>query len=200
MFMDVKENLAQNIALHRKHLKLTQAELAEKLNYSDKAVSKWERAEAVPELNVLVQLSELFGVTIDSLLKPCVGKKVHKTHNLGKRRLTLAIWSTSIVWLVATLCFAFIGIIFPTIENTWLSFIIAIPITMIVLLVFTSVWGKNLWNFIFTSMLIWTALLSVFLVLFFALPQPPTNLWLVFIIGVPLHIFMAFIFLYRRAK
>ena len=198
--MDVKENLAQNIATHRKYLKLTQAELAEKLNYSDKAVSKWERAEAVPELNVLVQLSDLFGVTVDSLLKPCTDKKTTRTHNLGKRRLSLAIWSTSIVWLVATLCFAFIGIIFPSIENTWLSFIIAIPVTMIVLLVFTSVWGKNLWNFIFTSLLIWTALLSIFLVLFFALPSPPNNLWLILITGIPLHIFIVFIFLYHRAK
>ena len=41
--MDIKLNLAENLVKYRKHFNLTQAELAEKLNYSDKAVSKWER-------------------------------------------------------------------------------------------------------------------------------------------------------------
>ena len=66
--MDIRQNLASNIALHRKALKLTQAELAEKLNYSDKAVSKWERGEAVPELTVLKQIADFFNVTIDYLV------------------------------------------------------------------------------------------------------------------------------------
>ena len=60
--MDIKENLANNIASHRKALKLTQAELAQKLNYSDKAVSKWERGEAVPDLVVLKQIADFFGI------------------------------------------------------------------------------------------------------------------------------------------
>ncbi|MBR5900709.1 MAG: helix-turn-helix transcriptional regulator [Clostridia bacterium] len=66
--MNVKENLAINIAKHRKALGLTQAELAEQLNYSDKAVSKWERGDAVPEITVLKQLADFYGVTVDTLL------------------------------------------------------------------------------------------------------------------------------------
>ena len=66
--MDIKENLAQNLAYYRKGVALTQAELAEKLNYSDKAVSKWERGESVPDLYVLKQLADFYGVTIDSLI------------------------------------------------------------------------------------------------------------------------------------
>ena len=49
---DIKNNIAVNIAECRKRLNLTQAQLAEKLNYSDKAVSKWERAEAVPDIYI----------------------------------------------------------------------------------------------------------------------------------------------------
>ena len=49
---------------------MTQAELGEKLNYSDKTISKWERGESAPDISVLVEIAELFGVTLDSLVKP----------------------------------------------------------------------------------------------------------------------------------
>ena len=66
---DLKNQLGTNIAAYRKRMGLTQAGLAEKLNYSDKAVSKWERGESVPDLLTLVQLSELFYVSVDDLLQ-----------------------------------------------------------------------------------------------------------------------------------
>ena len=64
----LKKQLGANIAAYRKSLGLTQAGLAEKLNYSDKAVSKWERAESVPDVLTLTQLAELFDVTVNDLL------------------------------------------------------------------------------------------------------------------------------------
>ena len=64
----IKKQLGVNIAAYRKKLGLTQAGLAEKLNYSDKAVSKWERAESVPDVLTMVQLAELFDVTVNDLL------------------------------------------------------------------------------------------------------------------------------------
>ena len=66
--MTGREIIAENIVTLRKNAGLTQAELAERLNYSDKAISKWERAEAVPDVLVLAQLAELFGVTVDYFL------------------------------------------------------------------------------------------------------------------------------------
>lgn len=199
--MDIKENLANNIALNRKALKLTQAELAQKLNYSDKAVSKWERGEAVPDLVVLKQMSDFFGVTIDALLqepKPVV--KARALHNLGKKRLSIGLWATCIVWLVATLCYVFLGMIIPSITETWLAFIIAIPVNLIVLLVLTSVWGKNLWNFVCVSLFVWTLLLAVFLVVYNVLIIPPARLWYIFLIGIPLQLLLAFLFMYKKVK
>ena len=64
--------LGANIASYRKHFGLTQAGLAEKLNYSDKAVSKWERGESMPDVQTLVQLAELFEVTVNDLLNLCI--------------------------------------------------------------------------------------------------------------------------------
>jgi transcriptional regulator with XRE-family HTH domain len=199
-YEDIKQNLATNITKYRKHLNLTQLELAEKLNYSDKAVSKWERAEAVPDIVVIKQLSILFGVKIDTLLdKPTVQKPLN-TNTISKKRTTIGLCATGLVWLVAMCAFAFIHIIFPQITHTWLSFIYAIPISCIVLLVLTSVWGKSLTNTIIISLLVWSTILSVYLTLFYTLPSTPNNLWELFLIGIPLQGLVIFWFLYRRIK
>ena len=49
--------VSKNLSDLRKRNGLTQAELAEKLNYSDKAVSKWEKGESLPGVEVLYKLS-----------------------------------------------------------------------------------------------------------------------------------------------
>ena len=198
--MDIKSNLAQNLSNHRKALKLTQAELALKLNYSDKAVSKWERGEAVPELTVLKQLADFYGVTIDSLIaepKPVIKPSVK---NLGAKRIAIALWSTCIVWVVAVLFYACAGIIIPSIEHTWLAFIVAIPLTIILLLILTSVWGKHWLNLIFSSLLVWTAILAIYLVVLCVLPTPPSRLWEMFLIGIPIQALLVFLFMYKKAK
>ena len=198
--MNVKENLAINIAKHRKALGLTQAELAEQLNYSDKAVSKWERGDAVPEITVLKQLADFYGVTVDTLLSQPKEEKAHPVRDLGKRRLYTGLWSLCIVWLVAILCYAFIDIIFPWIFHPWLFFIYALPVSFILILILTSVWGNNIANLIISSLLVWAILGSVYLSLLVALPTPPSKLWEIFLIGVPLEGFLVFLFLYNRSK
>ena len=64
----LKLRIGSNIASYRKQAGLTQASLAEKLNYSDKAVSKWERGESVPDVITLVQLADQFDITVNDLL------------------------------------------------------------------------------------------------------------------------------------
>lgn len=196
----VKQNLATNITKYRKAHGLTQVELAEKLNYSDKAVSKWERGEAVPELCVLKQIADFFGVKIDTLIDTPKKEKPQKTHNISKKRFILCLCSAGLVWLVAICCFAFIDIIIPTISKTWLSFIFAIPISLIVLLILTSVWGKTLTNMIVVSLLVWTLILAIYLLLINVLPSPPKKLWELFLIGIPLQGLTVFWFLYKKVK
>ena len=198
--MDIKVNLAENLALYRKHFNLTQAELAEKLNYSDKAVSKWERGESVPDLYVLKQLADFYGVTIDALIDTPNAKAPKKDKLKGKIRQIIAICSTMLVWLVAICAFAFLNIIIPSITRTWMAFIYALPITCIVLLVLTSVWKKKITTAIIISCLVWSTILSVYLTLLFVLPNPSVNLWQVFLIGIPLQILTIFWSKYRTIK
>ena len=197
--MDIKQNLADNIALYRKSLKLTQAELGEKLNYSDKSVSKWERAEAVPEIVVLKQLADFFNVKIDDLLQePKLPKK--PLINVNKKRLAIELWSTCIVWLAAVISYVLIGIIFPSVQNAWLAFIVAIPVNLIILLILTKVWDKNFITFFIVTLLIWTLIMAIYLVLLYALVAPPPKLWYIFLIGIPLQGLLTFLFIHKSAN
>ena len=198
--MDIKENLAKNLMRYRKNAELTQAELAEKLNYSDKAVSKWERAESVPDLYVLKQIADFYGVTIDTLISEPSNAKPKTTYSKSKIRTIIAVCSTMLVWLVAICAFVFLNIIIPTISSTWLAFVYAMPITCIVLLVFTSVWKKKVASAFIISLLIWTVILAIYLSFFSLLTAPPKTLWLVFLIGIPLQILVVFWSIYRKMK
>ena len=199
--MDIKENLSVNIARFRKNLNLTQAELAEKLNYSDKAVSKWERGESVPDLTVLKQIADFFGVTIDTLISdPKSIKPLKNTRHLTGRRVIISISSFVLVWLVATMFFVFINTIFPQVTHKWLAFIIAIPISLVILLIFASIWGKNIWNAIFTSLLVWTLILSVYLILIKWVGILSPALWMIFLLGIPLQILIILWFFHQQIK
>lgn len=199
--MDIKENLAENLISYRKAANLTQAELAEKLNYSDKAVSKWERGESFPDLYVLKQIADFYGVTIDTLInEPKKPEKAEREIRKKGKRVAIVLCSIGIVWLVAVCCFAFINMIIPTIENTWLSFIFAIPITCIILTVFSCIWKHKALTYISVSLLVWSIILSIFLLLYLVLPNPPATLWMIFLIAIPLQALIFFWQYYKRNK
>ncbi|MBQ6922769.1 MAG: helix-turn-helix transcriptional regulator [Clostridia bacterium] len=197
---DLKENFAKNLTKLRKIYRLTQAELAEKLNYSDKAVSKWERAESIPDVYALKMIADFFGVKVDTLISEPRPDRLKPAKNLGKKRIILSLASTAIVWLVAVLSYFFIHIISPSVTYPWLSFIYGVPVNCIVLLVFTSVWGKSLGNLIIISALIWSILTCVYVTLLLTLPVPPAALWEIFLIGAPAEGVTLFWFLYVKVK
>ena len=53
----------------RKENGMTQKQLADKMNLSDKTISKWERGKGCPDVSLLNDLSEIFGVNIEEILK-----------------------------------------------------------------------------------------------------------------------------------
>lgn len=198
--MDIKDNLAKNLINYRKSALLTQAELAEKLNYSDKAVSKWERGESVPDLYVLKQLADFYGVKIDTLISEPKNNKPQIHKNISKKRAIICLCCTGLVWLISILCFTMLGIIFPNITCAWLSFIYALPITSIILLVLTAVWHKKTTTTIIISILIWTTILSIYLSLINFITFSTPNLWMIFLIGIPIQLLAIFWFMYRKVK
>jgi len=77
---ELKIVFASNLIKLRTRAGMTQAELGEKLHYSDKSVSKWERGESVPDAYVLKCIAELFGVSVDYLIS---SRPVGKTGKSG---------------------------------------------------------------------------------------------------------------------
>ncbi len=181
----LKQSIARNLLFYRTRAKLTQLELAEKINYSDKSISKWERGEGVPDIFILCQLAELYGVTVNNLISEKTPKRIFAKGNKD----IISYLSAGLVWLVAVLCYVFLGIFAPTLTKTWLAFIYAIPASAIVLLIFNLVLKRNLISCLFASIIIWGIILSLYLS--FAVD----NIWLLFIVGIPMQILILLWFL-----
>ena len=178
---DYKRIIANNITELRKAVPYTQAELAQKLNYSDKAVSKWERGESIPDVVVLKQIADLFGVTVDYLLEevhPLKSTMQNMPRQLKKNRALITGLACMLVFLIATVGFVILSLT-TQITRLWLLYIYAIPICAVLLIVFNSVWGKKKRNFFFISLLMWGLLLSVYLTIGIY-----AN-WLIFVMGIP---------------
>lgn len=153
--------LAKNMTEYRKQSGLTQAELAAKLNYSDKSISKWERGDGTPDIFVLKDLADIYGVTVNDLISEEKPKPIVKSGPSKKIKLLITLLSSGLVWLVASLIFFAIKMADPSAEMVWLTFIIAIPIFFIVLVVFTCLWWDNIARCIAVSGLIWSLALTI---------------------------------------
>ena len=187
---ELKSLVAKNLMLYRKANGYTQIQLAEKLNYSDKSVSKWERGESLPDLFILTQLTQLYGIKIDDLLSE---KKSPVKPRRKRNKFIIPLMAATIVYAISTIVFVFLGIFAPTLEKSWLAFIYAIPVSLIVFVVFSRMWGNKLLVFFFGSGTIWTIALS--LILSFNHPK----IWLFFIAAIPFQVF-AFLWLTLKTK
>lgn len=182
---DLKFIIAKNIQRLRQEKGLTQLELAEKLNYSDKTVSKWERGESLPDIVVLKNIADIFEVTLDYLVeeehreKPVTKEMQDKNY----RRNCYIITGTSIfmVGLMATLIYVILAMIFPGTNYPWLCYAYAIPAALIVWLVFNSIWFNRRKNFLIVSFLVWSLLLALYL----TFSMLGFQIWPILLVGLP---------------
>ncbi len=191
---NLAEVIGQNIMRLRKMANMTQLELAEKLNYSDKSVSKWEQGNGVPDVRILVQLADLFQVSVDDLVREHVEKEIMPRNTKLLRRAIIMCCGVGLCWLAAVALFVIIGIACPDIHYLWLAFLYAVPASSIVLLVFSCIWRYRLLRIISVSLLIWTVLACIYLTAY-AFGQ---NIWLVFLIGIPLQVLALFFFVFWK--
>lgn len=161
---DIKGTLARNLTELRLLSGLTQAELGERLNYSDKTVSKWERGESTPDLAVLVEIADLFGVTLDALVRSDAieeeAREERKTRTRYNHRAITYICEGCVLF-VAILAFILTSLIARQASWQWLYFVYALPILFVVRLVFNSVWFNPRGNYLIISMLMWSVLAAI---------------------------------------
>lgn len=190
----LKSQIGANIAAYRKQSGMTQAGLAERLNYSDKAVSKWERGESVPDVLTLVQLAEQFDITVgDLLLDPnqlpeqtgvvqqAMEQVVEKTLKKKANKSIILKLSSLLVWFVALLLYVVLSSFDIGERWNWVFFIYAIPANAIVLLSLRSAWHDFRWNKLLISAIVWGSLLSIYVTFTFW----GQNIWKIFLLGIP---------------
>ena len=189
----LKHQIGANISAYRKREGWTQAQLAEKLNYSDKAVSKWERGESVPDVLILANLAELLGISVNDLLvdpnalpeqtgavQHAMGQMVEKTLKRKANKNTILQLSSLLVWFVALLIFVVLDTV--GVPHSYLAFFYAIPADAIVMLSLRSAWQDFRWNRALVSVIAWGSLLSLYMTLLILLHF---NAWKIFLLGIP---------------
>ena len=181
----INEIVSANLVKLRKSRKLTQAELAEQIHYSDKSISKWETGESCPSIPIALEIAKFYGITLDDLVNENLETEEiptnKKQHNYSYLVITLL--ACSVVWLIATMAFIY-GMIL-SLPYQWLYFLYSVPVTCIVLLVFNSIWGNRRLNYLIISIFSWSVLLVAF---FHVLAVQKYVIWVIFVIGIPIQV------------
>ncbi len=169
---DFKKRIGNNISYYRKVCGLTQSALAEKLNYSDKAISKWERGESVPDVYVLYLMTDIFGCSLNELtgLGDSDRENEKALDELGKqkqfRRIMITALSTGLVWLVASVIYFVTDMIVNGIYDLGMNdfiivFLYAVPASFIITLIFSKLWGRIWQQAVSVSGILWSSVISL---------------------------------------
>ena len=195
---ELRSRVGANIARLRRERGLTQAELAERINYSDKAVSKWERAESTPDVLTLITLAEVLGTDLNTLtglpaasqsepvpapveeteVPPAAPEKPAKKRYTADKGVIQKL-SSILVWVVALFLYMVLDAF--GVQNLWLLFVVAVPANAIVLLSLRSAWKLYGWNRFLISVIMWGFLLVIYLLL---LLTAKVNVWKILPMGL----------------
>ena len=208
----LRKQIGGNIAAYRKNAGLTQLGLAEKLNYSDKAVSKWERGESIPDVLTLMALADQFGITVndliadpnvlpedsDSKLEKAMTQVSEKALKRKANKNVILALSTTLVWFVALLVFVVMSSFDFLDPYSWLIFLYAVPANAIVLLSLRSAWHDFRWNKFYISTIVWGFIVAIHVTVLVVFRY---NFWKLYLLGIPgqIAIFLWFR-LFRTAK
>ena len=191
---DINKIIGNNLLRLRKDKKLTQLELAEQFNYSDKSISKWENGESLPSVEVLYNLANFYGTTLDGLTsenptetsnQPKVKKKKEPKQHTPRMfpvKPIITLLAVCAVWILATILFVMLKIMVEI--NYPMCFMWAWCASFIVLTVFISIWGSNKLLFPTISILMWTIISCIHLQLLLA----SLNIWPIYFLGIPLQV------------
>ena len=187
---DINLIIGKNLSTLRKQAKLTQMELAEKFNYSDKSISKWEAGDSMPSIEILNELAKFYGVTLDYLVTAeyneiATTNKEEKIKVKKPKRYpyqpVVTLLSICAVWVIATTLFVCLTLIADI--NYPLSFLWAVPASFIVAIVFNCIWGHYRYLFPLLSGLLWSLLVCLHIQLLVI-----ENTWPIYFLGIPLQV------------
>ena len=182
---DIKKIVAKNLANLRKNKKLTQTELAEKFGYSDKAISKWENGDTLPDIQTLYQLCEFYNVTLDFLVnEQNFEDKIKYINHLNRKVIInnsmIELLYCSFVWILAVIIYIYL-LIFAEFDY-WQIFVWALPATSLVMLLFSKVWKQKIYTFVVRSLFFWTLVIACYIQFI------QYNIWPLFFLMIPIQV------------
>lgn len=177
--------VSENLTKLRKAKGLTQMELAQEFNFSDKTISKWESGESLPNIDILNKLCAYYGITFNDLVSESFeicdeGQTKKRNKVLTTNKIIITLLAVTLVWIIATITYIYMDLYANS--NFWMAFIWAVPISCVLGIIFNAIWGTRKVGFVLISAFIWTLLAAFYLQLL------SFNLWTVFILGVPSQI------------
>ena len=192
---DLKAVIARNLSELRRRAGMTQQDLAAELNYTDKAISKWERGESVPDIVILKQIADLFGVTVDYLLcsaheepmpVPEEESKPDSDDSISRQSVRTRGFVTGmsilLVWMAALILFLVFDTAEVDVRSHWMVFACAVPASLVLWLVMNSIWFNRRRNYLIISLLMWSILILTFVTVWLFARR---TLWLISLPGIP---------------
>ena len=191
---DLRKIIGNNLSELRKRRGLTQLELAEKFNYTDRAVSKWENGDTLPDVEILYNLCEFYGVTLDYLTREHTNYYVKRNDELQLwNKIAITCLVAMIVWGLATIIFVIS--LLRRHNPLWQSFVVAVPITALLTLYFNRVYFKNkLTRIICWSVFTWSLIASAYLIIM------DHQFWPLFLLGIPAQASILIYFLFKTTS
>ena len=177
---NIREIVSNNIIMLRKQMGLTQIDLSKKINYSDKAISRWEKGEVTPDVETLEKLAKIFNVPTAYLIEEHDDKELDNKPVVNKADIFVNIMTVCIAWCILTVLFVYIQIIYN--YSFWQAFVWGIPVTAVVIMYFNRKWKNNTVRVISRTLLNWSLITSVYLQFLHL------NMWLIYIVGIPIQI------------
>lgn len=189
---DLGQIISTNLIYLRKNAGLTQLEFGEKFNYTDKTVSRWENGSVIPSVEILKQIADFYGVSIDYLVTEHKSAKdfnstIAKVVNPRKRIIFIAL-DVTVIWLIAMTIFVAsifnLGTASIEVNHWWSIFLWAVPLSFLTISFLTYRWFKTIKHtMIFLSFFVWTTLLAAYFTFLFM-----GNYWYLFFIGIPIQV------------
>ena len=183
--MELEKIVANNLAELRKSKKMTQLELAQKISYSDKSVSKWERGDSLPDLKTLCQMADLFEVTLDYFTTENAAAEISVFSAPKERRgyrTVISLLALAAIWGIITIAYVYCLIYFN--RNNWCWFVWGVPISAAVQRLLNHKWKTKKWDVVLSSVFCWGLLAALYLQFL------SYNIWPIFLIGVPVQIIL----------
>lgn len=201
---DIAKNVSHNLSTLRKARGLTQGQLAEKFSYSDKSISKWETGEGLPDISVLAELAEFYGVTLDYLISEQTNEILEKDGKndpkvVKRNKIIVVALGVVFIWTIAAVIFAALMLANIQSWNPWLIFLWAIPASFLILMYFAKKWDRRFDILIYVLCFFWSTALASYIEL-----GMDTNigwgLWFIWLTPIPATIGAIFLYRYISGK